>query len=240
MRKALVVLGLVVLGIAAWWLLRGQPMAPSTAPASTRAQTKQSVAAPTPRSGAGGEAIGVSPGASDPAIRERIARRTQMRRRILDALEARERAAREHSDEARTGSSDTGSAGPPADDTGGLDEPDDPGPPTGGLVDRTGTHNDMTEMLNEDLMPMVDECYGMARGTEPELEGLLTVEFEIISDQDIGSVVESVTLADSSELRGPALVECIQQSVLSLSWPRSEQSGRDAISLSLRLSPDEP
>lgn len=158
-----------------------------------------------------------------------------MRQRIVEALKAREAAA-QHDGQEPTGSS-TGEPSPDG-STGGAPRPSDPEPGPDNLVDRTGTREYLTEVMNDDLMPLADECIMLARETEPELAGMLVLDFEILADEDIGGVVESVAPGQGNEVPNAELIECMRESILATTLPRPEQGGRDAISISLRLSPD--
>lgn len=168
------------------------------------------------------------------------AEREQMRRRILEAMHARERAVAERDG---VGSSDGGDPTPEIVEKPGAvpGAPNEPAPAPGNLTDRTGEHGYLMKVMNEDLMPLADECYALARETQPALAGMLVLDFEIIGDEDVGGVIETVALGQGNELVDPGLVECMQESILSttLPPPPPEHGGRDAVSLSLRLSPDE-
>ncbi|MCH9684230.1 MAG: hypothetical protein K0V04_22545 [Deltaproteobacteria bacterium] len=240
MRKVLG-LALVIVGmaVALWlWFVR-PPAPPSVAAGPVVGASKPSVDDAAGDAGAR-DAATVRPDRSKPGRAKRIQERNEMRRRILEAVRARERAAAEDEPSPSPGST---SGAPPDSIPFGGDEsssvPDESGPASGGLVDRTGTHGEMVRILNEDLMPLADECYTLAREQQPQLAGLLVVDFEMVGDPEVGTVVESVHAGQGNELEGPVLMECMQQSILSLSWPQSDQTGWDAVSLSMRFSPDE-
>ncbi|MEM9454824.1 MAG: hypothetical protein AAGF11_11640 [Myxococcota bacterium] len=168
--------------------------------------------------------------AAPPSPARDLAARNAMRQRILDAMHARERAAEDQRES-------TGREPAPATE---RREPagDDGGPAAGSLVDRTGNHEYLVKVMNEDLMPLADECYELALEEQPDLEGMLAVELDIIGEEEIGGVVESVQPAEDNELSHPTLVECVRESILATTLPPPEQGGRDEIMLSLRLSPD--
>jgi hypothetical protein len=167
--------------------------------------------------------------------------REAMRRRIVDAMQARERTTAREEGPADRG----GGAAPPsrkaAEGTqqGDAKPPDDEASTPGNLIDRTGNHGHMVKVMNEDLMPLVDECYALARETQPELTGMLVLDVEMIGDEDIGGVIETAELGQGNEIVDPALVECVQESLLSTTLPPPPEGGRDAISLQMRLEPEE-
>lgn len=168
-----------------------------------------------------------------------------MRQRIVEALRARDAAA------ADDGSGSSGSADGQSSSSGGDDSspsaatssgdagPDPSAPQGEGLTDRTGRLGYLGTVLNEELMPLVDECYGLAQAQTPELAGLLVVDLELIGDEEIGGVIETVNAGQDNELGDPELLECVRESIFATTLPPPAQSGRESFSLSLRLSPDE-
>jgi hypothetical protein len=185
----------------------------------------------------------VKEAASKPPKRARSKEdREVMRQRIVDAMQARERAAAEREGGAAERG---GGATPPnrgtdeASRKGEAKAPDEEAPPPGNMIDRTGNHGHMVKVMNEDLMPLVDECYALARETQPELTGMLVLDVEMIGDEDIGGVVETVAPGQGNELVDPGLMECVQESLLSTTLPPPPEGGKDSIALSLRLEPEE-
>jgi hypothetical protein len=161
------------------------------------------------------------------------AEREAMRRQIVDALQAR-------ADQAADGEA-AALGGHDAHDgraEGGRD--DDTAPTPGDLKDRSGNHGYLLKVMNEELMPLADECYALARDTNPELEGLLVLDIDIIGDEEIGGVIEAVRPGEANELVDPNLLECMRESLFATTLPQPEESGRDAISLSMPLGPDDP
>jgi len=240
MRRVVGLLVVVVVILVAWWLWSGR--------ANDRASSadgESSVAkvdtAPTPSAEssrpepAKGETAATRRRRASP---EQLARRNAMRQKILDSIHARERAAQEREASSSSGAPDELDSIPRSLD--GLDESDEQSPPTGGLNDRTGNHAHLVEVMNQDLMPLVDECYALALEDQPDLSGLLVMDVESIGEEEIGGVVESIQPGQGNELAQPGLVECVRESILSTTLPPPPQGGRDAFSLSLRLSPDEP
>lgn len=157
--------------------------------------------------------------------------REALRRRILEAMEARERTA---VGEVGDGAGAVAAAGA----AGKARAPEDEAVGGGGLVDRTGNHGYLLKVMNEELMPLADECYALARGTRPELAGMLVLDVEILGDEEIGGVVEAIGPGLGNELVEPLLLECMRESILSMTLPAPPQGGRDALSLSMPLAPE--
>lgn len=226
---------LVLLG--GWLLLRETPAPWSEAMEVAEAPIEAEGPGARPRSPAAAEPESTTkPGPSPEALRAR----REMRQRIVDALAAREHAAERDRAASGDGTGSTGERPEPA--ATGAEEPPprrDSEPHGGGLVDRTGTREYLVDVMNEDLMPLADECIELARHGEPELAGMLVLDFEIITDEEIGGVVESVAPGQDNEVPNLELMECMRESILATTLPPPDRGGRDAISISLRLSPDQ-
>lgn len=232
MRKILVPLVVLLLMLTGAWFVLGAD-APRTAEHAEAGGSRTPVTAVDRRASA----------EEPPAeVRQKEARaklskaeREALRGRILAALDARGDAAGERA--ARAEDEASGAAGRRAKKGGGAGVGDAPSP--GGLVDRTGNHPHLVKVMNEDLMPLVDECYAMARTRKPDLAGLLVLDVEMLGDAEIGGVVESIAPGKDNELTEPGLVECVRESLLSTSLPPPPSGGRDEIQMQLRLTPDE-
>jgi hypothetical protein len=222
MRRALtVVLAILVLALGAWWLARGPEPSSSPEPGPT-------AAAPAVEEAARSGFIAPSgPPAWDGV--ERVAHKTVVdaaeRERVLqgirDALDRRARADAEPRDE----------AGPSPDPA--------PPDPTGGIRDRSGGElAAFVGTIDDDFMPLADECYEQARETAPDLRGMLDLHLAIIADEEIGGLVESIELGHENEIAHPGFTECIRETMLSTIFPPPDGSGRAAMRLTMRFSPE--
>ncbi len=225
MRSALAALFIVLLALA-WWLVRESPPTPEAAPVSRTERSTAPAAAET--------RAPHDPPARAQRLRDGAAAREARLREITAALAAREASA----SKPRTGATTTEpAAARPKTAASPIEEKAaEPGPP---LLDRTGNHAYLSRVLTQDLMPLVDECEALAREKHPDLAGMLVLDVEILGDEDIGGVIDSLTLAPNNQIADPELLECVRESLLSTTLPPPDQNGRDAISLSLRLGPDE-
>ena len=66
---------------------------------------------------------------------------------------------------------------------------------------------------------------------------MLVLDREILGDEDIGGVVNTMDPGKGNEIAEPALLERVRESLLATTLPPPEQGGRDAISLSMRFDP---
>ena len=108
------------------------------------------------------------------------------------------------------------------------------------MLDRTGNRAYLARVLSDDLIPLADECYQLAREREPDLAGMLVLSLDIVGDEEVGGVVDAAAPAANNELADPGLLECVRESLLATTLPPPEQGGRDSVELSLRFAPDEP
>ena len=224
----------VVLGVALAALIvfvvggRGDPGAPRSTPTAAAGPT--AAAEGEVRRGDAGEARGRAGrrGRAGAEARERMRAEivaSLAARRAEAALRGAAAVAEEAGEAARRGR------------RGGAPAEEETPPVPGNLVDRSGDHEYLLKVMNEELMPLVDECYGLAREKKPELAGLLVLDVALLGDAAIGGVVESVAPGASNEVVDEALLECVRESILSTTLPPPPEGGSDALSLSVPLSP---
>lgn len=109
-----------------------------------------------------------------------------------------------------------------------------------GLKDRSeGKLAGLLKDLQEDVMPLADECYEQALERDPSIAGGLGLQFAIIGDEDVGGLVESVELEDGSDIQDPEMLECMRETLLSTVFPAPDDSGETGVRLTLEFSPDE-
>ena len=234
MRKVVVLAVLVLLVALGGWLMLGDETPRSGDGGRGSEPRPQVVETERERASAEPEAKEV---ASKPSKRAGSKQdRDAMRRRIVDAMQARERAAAERGGESAERG---GGASSESREAAKAEAPGEAPSEPGNLVDRTGNHGYLMKVMNEDLMPLVDECYALARETQPELAGMLVVNVDIIGDEEIGGVIEAVVPGQGNELLDPGLHECVRESLSSTTLPPPPEGGKDAVALSLRLEPDD-
>lgn len=227
---ALLALVVLLVLIGTWWFSPG-PNAVATDRASDRA------AATAPARPRGGPASG--PGDDDDSARARRLRegtiaREAMRKRILEAAAARE------------ASAPTGQPGPAVADAPSTTRPARPKPAVAdapeelpALNDRTGNHAYITRVFSEQLMPLVQECDELARASNPKLSGMLNLNLDLVGDEDIGGVIDTIEPDPSNEVTDPTMMECVRESLLAITLPPPDDGGRDGMMLSLRLDPED-
>ncbi len=79
-----------------------------------------------------------------------------------------------------------------------------------------------------EILPLIEECYQMALAQQAGIEATLKVRFEIVGDEEYGSLVtKSEIIVDENERAPNALLaECVQESMYALDLPKPEGGGR--------------
>jgi hypothetical protein len=84
--------------------------------------------------------------------------------------------------------------------------------------DAEGYGRAIGERIRSDFAPMAEGCYRELLGRTPKAEGTVIMQFEILSEQSIGGVVNGAELADESTLRDPEFDTCLRESFRSLDF----------------------
>lgn len=154
-------------------------------------------------------AVGSAPTRAD----ERLAHAQAQRQRILAAARAREAAA------ARS------DASPGIEPSAAPDE----------LTDRTdGAHPALLAALNSDFLPLASECITTAKQADPELGGMLTMNLDIVADEDLGAVIETIDFPVTDNVADAELQTCVRETALSMMLP-PDHSGRAQLMITLDL-----
>jgi hypothetical protein len=91
----------------------------------------------------------------------------------------------------------------------------------------------------EGLIPLLSECYGEGLERDPKLQGHVTVDFTIESEQDVGAVIgESKVDDETSDLKDAAVRECMAETMHAMQMPQSTTPGTTRIKYTLELAPD--
>lgn len=94
--------------------------------------------------------------------------------------------------------------------------------------------------IREDLVPIAQECYESALEDDPKLGGKLVMNFSIVGDPSVGGVVDEADADPTSEITQPDLLECMKESMLSLSFPPPEDGGTVSVTYPFVFSADGP
>ena len=126
----------------------------------------------------------------------------------------------------------------PRDDADEGDDADDADhEPSGeGVKDRTGGDlSSLVATVNEDFLPLANECYAMALERSPGLRGMLDMNITLIADEEVGGLVESADLGEENEIDDAEMTECIRESMFATVFPAPPASGQAEMRLTLRF-----
>ena len=113
-----------------------------------------------------------------------------------------------------------------------------PAAKSGELRKRVEGHEALFAELQADFMPLADECIEQAQGRDESLEGMLALGLELLVDDELGPIVETIEFpADTNEIDDPELHTCMRESLLSMILPPEAESGRTALMLTLPIEP---
>jgi hypothetical protein len=112
-----------------------------------------------------------------------------------------------------------------------------PDPP--GVAGHLDAH-DIQDRVRADFFPMASGCYVDAEKRTPGLRGRILLHFAIVGDSKVGGVVESADVLDASTIRDPMMIDCLRESMLSLTFPPPKQGGFVTVEYPIEFSPDEP
>jgi hypothetical protein len=89
-------------------------------------------------------------------------------------------------------------------------------------------------VMNDEFMPLVNECYDQAHERNPALVGTLALDIDLAGAEDVGTIIESVEPTPRlNELVDAELIECVRQSAFSIQLPMPTKGGRVGRQLTL-------
>jgi hypothetical protein len=107
---------------------------------------------------------------------------------------------------------------------------------SGELANRIGPrHQPLIDYMNEDFMPLAEECIHQAEQRNPRLSGMLGLAIEIIADEELGGVIDRAEPSRENNVVDEELIECVRQTALSVILPAPLVTGREALTITLRV-----
>jgi hypothetical protein len=94
-----------------------------------------------------------------------------------------------------------------------------------GLQDRTGKMGPEVQALDEQLIPLIDQCFDQARARGVRGRGMLALEVKLAGAEGIGRIIESVEPAPDNDIHDPELIDCARQSAFTVDLPPPTSSG---------------
>lgn len=217
--------GVALLAVIAYWIWRSSAPAPQPAaePPATKAPSRPT-ATPNrePRDPASKPAptTAAEPPPTEPTTAAEPPRTTRRDRSSTDALRLALR------DRHRSGGGGGRGKGSELED-------DEPVP---GTLDK----DYIRTRIQDDLVPIAKECYESALEDQPELGGKVVMKFSIVGDESVGGVVDEANVDPTSDITHPDLLECMRESMLSLSFPPPEGGGTVSVTYPFVFAADGP
>ncbi|MCH9682791.1 MAG: AgmX/PglI C-terminal domain-containing protein [Deltaproteobacteria bacterium] len=94
--------------------------------------------------------------------------------------------------------------------------------------------------IREDLVPLAVECYQLALDDDDSIEGRLLMNFSIVGEPDVGGIVETTDIDPHSEIVHPELVECMQESMMSVTFDPPTDGGALSVTYPFVFEQDTP
>lgn len=96
------------------------------------------------------------------------------------------------------------------------------------------------ERIKEDLLPIAVECYDSALQDDDQVAGRLTMQFTIVGAEDVGGVVDEVVLTEDTEITHAELVECMTESMMSVTFDPPEGGGTVTVTYPFIFEAEDP
>jgi hypothetical protein len=95
------------------------------------------------------------------------------------------------------------------------------------------------DRMHADFIPMAGGCYREAQGRLPGLTGSVVLSFTIVGDAKVGGIVDSAAILDRSTIRDAKMVECMRESMLTMTFPPPPPGGELPVEYPIDFDPDE-
>jgi hypothetical protein len=91
--------------------------------------------------------------------------------------------------------------------------------------------------IRSDYMPLAKQCYEELLGRSPKAGGKIVATFRIVGDKRVGGVIESVDFDEGTTISDNAMLECLRESLLSVSFEPPPESAAVDVTYPIELAP---
>jgi hypothetical protein len=113
-------------------------------------------------------------------------------------------------------------------------DPTDP-PPVRGML----TSDDILAGITP-ILPLLEECYQEALTRKSVTKGQVTFSLDIVGDKEVGSLIDTAEIGgDPAFLADTELMQCMQETIMSIELPPLAETSFVKTSVSMLLSPDD-
>jgi hypothetical protein len=103
----------------------------------------------------------------------------------------------------------------------------------GTMADRTGKLGPEVKALNQQLMPLVGQCFDQAKERGVRGNGMLALGVKLAGAEGIGRIIESVEPTANNAIGDPELIDCVRQSAFTVDLPPPTSDGASDIMLTM-------
>jgi hypothetical protein len=97
------------------------------------------------------------------------------------------------------------------------------------------------ERMREDFKPMAAKCYEELLARAPDAGGTAKLAFTIVADDELGAIVEDVSLGEGTTLTDTSFATCLTESMTTVRFAAPKTSGKTTVHYPFLFSPgDEP
>jgi len=97
------------------------------------------------------------------------------------------------------------------------------------------------QRIRDDYIPLARDCYQQGLKRNPRLAGKLVTSFRIVGTKGTGGLIDWVdTASEDNTLDDRDVIECLKQSMYSVTFDPPPDDGIVTVTYPLRFSPDEP
>jgi hypothetical protein len=94
-----------------------------------------------------------------------------------------------------------------------------------GMKDRTGKMGPEVKAMNQQLLPLVAQCFDQAKERGVRGNGMLALTVKLTGAEGIGRIIESVEPAPNNAIPDPELIDCVRQSAFTVDLPPPTEGG---------------
>jgi hypothetical protein len=111
--------------------------------------------------------------------------------------------------------------------------PSPSGEAQGTMKDRTGKLGPEVKALNQQLLPLVGQCFDQAKERGVRGRGMLALGVKFAGAEGIGRIIEAVEPVDGNAIDDPELIDCVRQSAFTVDLPPPTADGASEATLTI-------
>lgn len=101
------------------------------------------------------------------------------------------------------------------------------------MKDKTGMMGPEVKALNEQFLPLVDQCFDQAKERGVRGHGMIALEVKFAGAEDVGRIIESVEPGSENAVHDPELIDCLRQSAFTVDLPAPTEASTSEAMLTI-------